>query len=129
MLGKQLFDDLRASLTALQRDLDRSAADARHDLNSAAGRLQLVGLLLAIGLVVLLLVLAFGLRRVVLRPLSALTAEVRRVAGGGLRCGGARQRPAGDRRARCGRRGDAPPDRRRVPRAAGHHRAAGRADR
>src|SRR6185312_5167763 len=82
MLGKQLFDDLRASLTALQRDLDRSAADARHDLNSSAGRLQLVGLLLAIGLVVLLLVLVFGLRRVVLRPLSALTAEVRRVAGG-----------------------------------------------
>jgi len=82
MLGKQLFDDLRASLTALQRDLDRAAADARHDLNSSAGRLQLVGLLLAIGLVVLLLVLVFGLRRVVLRPLSALTAEVRRVAGG-----------------------------------------------
>jgi signal transduction histidine kinase len=82
MLGKQLFDDLRASLGALQRDLDRSAADARDDLNAAAGRLQLVGLLLAIGLVVLLLVLALGVRRVVLRPLSALTGEVRRVAGG-----------------------------------------------
>ena len=82
MLGKQLFDDLRGSLDALQRDLDRAAADARTDLNAAAGRLQLVGLLLAIGLVVLLLVLAFGLRRVVLRPLSRLTGEVRRVAAG-----------------------------------------------
>jgi signal transduction histidine kinase len=82
MLGKQLFDDLRGSLNALQRDLDRAAADARSDLNAAAGRLQLVGVLLAIGLVALLLVLAFGLRRVVLRPLSALTGEVRQVAGG-----------------------------------------------
>jgi signal transduction histidine kinase len=60
MVGKQLFDDLTA----------------------AANRLQLVGVLLAIGLVALLLVLALGLRRVVLRPLSGLTAEVRRVAGG-----------------------------------------------
>jgi signal transduction histidine kinase len=82
MLGKQLFDDLRGSLNALQRDLDRAAADARGDLDAAASRLQLVGLLLAIGLVALLLVLAFGLRRVVLRPLSELTGEVRRVAGG-----------------------------------------------
>ena len=82
MLGKQLFDDLRASLDALQRDLDRAAADARDDLTAAANRLQLVGVLLAIGLVALLLVLALGLRRVVLRPLSGLTAEVRRVAGG-----------------------------------------------
>ena len=82
MVGKQLFDDLRASLDALQRDLDRAAADARNDLTAAANRLQLVGVLLAIGLVALLLVLALGLRRVVLRPLSGLTAEVRRVAGG-----------------------------------------------
>ena len=82
MLGKRLFDDLRGSLDALQRDLDRAAADARNDLNSAAGRLQLVGLLLAIGLIALLLVLALGLRRLVLRPLSALSGEVRGVAGG-----------------------------------------------
>jgi signal transduction histidine kinase len=82
MLGKQLFDDLRGGLDALQRDLDRAAADARHDLNTAASRLELVGVLLAIGLVALLLVLALGLRRLVLRPLSALTGEVRRVAGG-----------------------------------------------
>jgi signal transduction histidine kinase len=82
MLGKQLFDDLRGSLNALRGDLDRAAADARDDLNAAAGRLELVGLLLAIGLIALLLVLALGLRRVVLRPLSVLTSEVRRVAGG-----------------------------------------------
>ena len=82
VIGKRLFDDLRGSLDALQRDLDRAAADARNDLNAAASRLQLVGVLLAIGLVALLLVLALGLRRVLLRPLSGLTGEVRRVAGG-----------------------------------------------
>jgi signal transduction histidine kinase len=82
MLGKQLFDDLRGSLNALQGDLDRAAADARGDLDRAASRLQLVGLLLAVGLVALLIVLALGLRRVVLRPLSGLAGEVRRVADG-----------------------------------------------
>jgi signal transduction histidine kinase len=82
MLGKQLFDDLRGSLNALQGDLDSAAADARGDLNRAASRLQLVGLLLAVGLVALLIVLALGLRRVVLRPLSGLAGEVRRVADG-----------------------------------------------
>jgi signal transduction histidine kinase len=82
VLGKQLFDDLRGSLNALHGDLDRAAADARSDLNGSASRLQLVGLLLAIGLVVLLLVLALGLRRVLLRPLSGLAGEVRQVAAG-----------------------------------------------
>ena len=81
-LGKQLFDDVRSSLNALQGDLDRAAADARADLDAAASRLELVGVLLAIGLVALLLVLALGLRRVVLRPLSGLAGEVRRVAAG-----------------------------------------------
>jgi signal transduction histidine kinase len=82
MVGKQLFDDLRGSLAGLQRDLDRAAGQAGNDLNAAASRLQVFGLLLAIGLVALLLVLAVGLRRLVLRPLSGLTSEVRRVAAG-----------------------------------------------
>jgi signal transduction histidine kinase len=82
VLGKQLFDDLRGSLNALRGDLDRAAADARDDLTSAARRLQLVGVLLAVGLVALLVVLALGLRRVVLGPLSGLADEVRGVAAG-----------------------------------------------
>jgi signal transduction histidine kinase len=81
-LGKQLFDDLRGSVNVLQRDLDRASANARADLDAAASRLQVVGVLLAVALVVLLLVLAFGLRRVVLRPLAGLSSEVRRVADG-----------------------------------------------
>jgi signal transduction histidine kinase len=82
VLGKQLFDDLRASLTALRSDLDRASGGARADLDRAAVRLELVGVLLAVGLIALMVVLALGLRRVVLRPLSGLTAEVRRVADG-----------------------------------------------
>jgi signal transduction histidine kinase len=82
VLGKQLFDDLRGSLNALQGDLDRAAAVARDDLEAGARRLQLVGVLLAIALVALLLVLALGLRRVVLKPLSGLAGEVRQVAAG-----------------------------------------------
>jgi signal transduction histidine kinase len=81
-LGKQLFDQLRLDFDALQRTLDRAAGDARSDLDDAAARLRTVAVLIGIGLVVLLFVLALGLRRVVERPLSRLAGEVRRVADG-----------------------------------------------
>jgi signal transduction histidine kinase len=81
-LGRQLFDQLRASFGALQRDLDGASAGARTDLDASTTRLQQVAVLLGIGLVALLVVLALGLRRVVERPLSGLAAEVRRVAAG-----------------------------------------------
>jgi signal transduction histidine kinase len=81
-LGKRLFDDVRGRITELQRGLDRASATAKSDLDGAARRLQLVGVLLAVGLVVLLVVLTIGLRRVVERPLSALAGSVRRVADG-----------------------------------------------
>ncbi|HEY6745702.1 MAG TPA: ATP-binding protein [Mycobacteriales bacterium] len=81
-LGRRLFDELRLSFDALQRSLDRAAADARADLDDAAAQLRTVAVLIGIGLVALLFVLAFGLRRVVERPLSRLAGEVRRVADG-----------------------------------------------
>jgi signal transduction histidine kinase len=81
-LGRALFDDLRASLAALRTDLERSAADARSDLDRAADRLEVVGILVGVGLIALLMVLAVGLRRLVLRPLSGLAGEVRTVADG-----------------------------------------------
>ena len=81
-LGKQLFDQLRVSFGALQRTLDRAAGEARSDLDNAAARLRTVALLIGVGLVALLFVLAFGLRRVVERPLSRLAGEVRQVADG-----------------------------------------------
>ncbi len=80
--GKQLFDELRVPLLALQTDLDRATATARTDLADAAGRLQAIGVLIAAGLLVLLVVLALGLRRVVTQPISGLAGSVRRVADG-----------------------------------------------
>lgn len=80
--GRQLFDDLRGSLDALQADLDRASATARDDLLDAAALLRAVALLTALALVALLVVLTVGLRRVVAGPISGLAAEVRRVAGG-----------------------------------------------
>jgi signal transduction histidine kinase len=81
-LGKRLFDAIRGNITALQGELDRASAVAKSDLDRAASRLQLVGILLAAALVALLVVLSIGLRRVVEQPLSALADEVRRVADG-----------------------------------------------
>ena len=80
--GRQLFDELRLSFTALQRNLDRAAGIARDDLVGAAERLRLVAALITLGLLVLLVVLTVGLRRVVTRPIAELAAEVRRVAAG-----------------------------------------------
>jgi signal transduction histidine kinase len=80
--GKQLFDDLRGSLNALQRDLDRATGTARDDLLTASTRLQAVAVVIALALLVLLVVLTVGLRRVVTGPISGLVGEVRRVAGG-----------------------------------------------
>ena len=81
-LGRQLFEDLRGSLDALQRDLDRATGTARDDLLTAAGRLRVVAVGIALALLVLLVVLTVGLRRVVTGPISGLAGEVRRVAGG-----------------------------------------------
>src|SRR5215204_4922580 len=78
--GRQLFDQLRQSFGALQADLDRAAVTARDDLVDAAGRLRLIAALISLGLIVLLVVLTVGLRRVVTQPISELAAEVRRVA-------------------------------------------------
>jgi len=80
--GRQLFDQLRQSFGALQADLDRAAVTARDDLVDAAGRLRLIAALISLGLIVLLIVLTVGLRRVVTQPISELAAEVRRVAAG-----------------------------------------------
>ena len=80
--GKRLFDDVRVALAALQADLDSAATASRDDLRSAAATLQWFFGLVAAGLLALLVVLALGVRRVVTRPISALAAEVRRVADG-----------------------------------------------
>jgi signal transduction histidine kinase len=80
--GKALFDQVRAALSRLQTDLDDAAGRARADLSSAATTLQWMFAGIALGLLVLLVVLALGVRRVVTRPISDLAAGVRRVADG-----------------------------------------------
>jgi signal transduction histidine kinase len=81
-LGKRLFDEVRTSVGELQRSLDRATADARDDLLTAARRLQTLALAVALGLVALVVVLSYGLRRIVAGPISSLAGEVRRVADG-----------------------------------------------
>lgn len=80
--GKQLFDSVRVPLRGLQTKLDRATVQAREDLGDAANRLQIVLVVIAAGLIALLFVLALGLRRVVVGPVDALAAEVRRVSEG-----------------------------------------------
>jgi signal transduction histidine kinase len=80
--GDTLFGHVRAALSRLQADLDDAAGRARADLSSAATTLQWVFGGIALGLLVLLAVLALGVRRVVTRPISDLATGVRRVADG-----------------------------------------------
>ena len=80
--GKELFDAVRVPLNSLRADLDRATVEARADLDESAGRLQWGLGVIAVLLVVLLAVLALGLRRLVVRPVSALGTEVRRVSEG-----------------------------------------------
>jgi signal transduction histidine kinase len=93
--GQRLFDQVRAPVDRLHADLEAAAAGSREDLRRAASTLQRVFALIAVGLVVLLVVLVLGLRRVVLRPISDLAGEVRRVADGdfdsGVRTTGPRE--------------------------------------
>jgi signal transduction histidine kinase len=80
--GSALFDQVRVALSRLQADLDDAAGRSRADLSSAATTLQWVFGGIALGLLVLLVVLALGVRRVVTRPISDLATGVRRVADG-----------------------------------------------
>jgi signal transduction histidine kinase len=93
--GRQLFERVRGPLDRLRADLESAAAVSRADLRRTASTLQWVFGLIFAGLVALLVVLAIGLRRVVLRPISDLAAGVRRVADGDfdseVRCTGPRE--------------------------------------
>ncbi|WP_064741921.1 sensor histidine kinase [Hamadaea tsunoensis] len=82
--GKQLFDEVRRSLTALRTHLDGLQAQARRDLARAATVLQWTSVDIALALVLGVLWLAVALNRNVLRPVTLLTRSVRRVAAGDL---------------------------------------------
>jgi len=80
--GKTDFDALRAKVTVLQADVTSARSGAVATLNDAATTLDAVFIAVAIGLAVIVALLALGLRATAIRPLHRLAAQVRRVAGG-----------------------------------------------
>jgi signal transduction histidine kinase len=80
--GKASFDALRAKVAALHADVVGARSGAVAALNDAGSTLDAVLVAIAIGLAVIVVLLALGLRAAAIRPLHGLAAQVRRVAGG-----------------------------------------------
>jgi signal transduction histidine kinase len=82
--AKQLFDDLRASINAVDRELGEIRRDARDDLDQAATSATIAMFLQVVGLVASGLLIAGALARLVTGPLSRLGRDARVVADGDL---------------------------------------------
>src|SRR5215469_14538168 len=80
--GKADFDSLRASLNTLQNDLVRQRTQAAASLRHSALVLNAACIGIAVGLLLVLAMFAFGLWRSAILPLSRLAADARQVAGG-----------------------------------------------
>jgi len=80
--GKAYFDNLRTKIAKLEADISASRTSAVAGLNDAASLLDVVFIAIAIGLAVIVVILALGLRAAAIRPLHSIAAEARRVAGG-----------------------------------------------
>ena len=80
--GKAAFDALRSKVGVLQADVTSARSSAVATLNDAATTLDAVFIAVAIGLALIVALLALGLRATAIRPLHRLAAQVRRVAGG-----------------------------------------------
>jgi signal transduction histidine kinase len=80
--GKAAFDGVRSATTTLQSDLNTARLSAERGLNRAVTVLDWVCIGIAAVLVIVVVVLAFGLRVAAIRPLSRLANEARQVAGG-----------------------------------------------
>jgi signal transduction histidine kinase len=80
--GKADFDRLRSALNSLQADLTSERGQAVSGLNHSAAALDAICVGIGLALLVVLVVLAFGLERSVIRPLSRLAADARQVADG-----------------------------------------------
>jgi signal transduction histidine kinase len=80
--GKAEFDALRAALGSLQADLTSERTHAVAGLNGSATTLNAICLGIGVSLLVILIVLAFSLEISVIRPLSRLAADARKVADG-----------------------------------------------
>ena len=80
--GKTDFDALRARVAVLQDDVAAARRSAVATLNDAGTTLNAVFIAVAIGLALIVVILALGLRATAIRPLHALAAQARRVANG-----------------------------------------------
>jgi signal transduction histidine kinase len=80
--GKTVFDNLRVSLATLQSDLARQRTQAVASLHHSASVLDAVCIGIAVGLLAVVALFAFGLWRSAILPLSRLAADARQVAGG-----------------------------------------------
>jgi signal transduction histidine kinase len=80
--GKTDFDNLRAKIATLETDISTSRAGAIAALNDSSTVLDVVFVGIAIGLAVIVVILAVGLRAAAIKPLHQVAAEARRVSGG-----------------------------------------------
>jgi signal transduction histidine kinase len=80
--GRAFFDRVRATAGALESRLGVLRLDAREELVSASSFMAWAGVTIGMTLLVLLAVVGYGLRRMVLRPVSDLAAQVREVVAG-----------------------------------------------
>ena len=80
--GKAYFDSLRVTLTALQRNIAHQRELAVASLHHSASVLDATCIGIAVGLLLVLAMFAFGLWRSAILPLSRLAADARQVAGG-----------------------------------------------
>jgi signal transduction histidine kinase len=80
--GRAFFDRVRGTSAALEDRLDVLRLDAREQLGSASSFIAWAGAMIGVTLLVLLAVVGYGLRRMVLRPVSDLAAQVREVVAG-----------------------------------------------
>ena len=83
-MGKQHFDDLRASLTTLDDKIRVQRAHGLNELTAAYNTVLVAVIVSLVGLIVVGLLISVALDRVVIRPLDLLGDDVRRVAQGEL---------------------------------------------
>jgi len=80
--GKADFDALRARVAVLEADVTNARSSALATLADATGTLDAVFISVAVGLAVIVVLLALGLRTAAIRPLHRLAAQARQVADG-----------------------------------------------
>jgi signal transduction histidine kinase len=82
LAGKNDFDAFRRKFAVFESEVSSARMAAQHSLNRASDELDVSLVVIAIGLVVVVALLALVLRATAIRPVHRLAAEARRVAAG-----------------------------------------------